>query len=237
MSCWTPVRGRRMRITRVNECGAPVYGDCSQVVTGGVVSVEFSPQTDDGEEISVRNMAGDLCVSVPACRTMTGIEVTINFCRVDTDLFAIATGEEPVPDAQGNGNGFDIGDLPCNSGFALELWTGIHSETPCGVEGQAEYGYLVLPWLSSGSLGDFTVEDDAVTFSLTATARSGSGWGVGPYDVEAQADGSPGPLITPIPTSKFGRLIKTTVAPPEPECGCQPLEGGGEGEGGALLAA
>src|SRR5690606_417453 len=94
-----------------------------------------------------------------------------------------------------------------------------------------------LPWLSSGSLGDFTVEDDAVTFSLTATARSGSGWGVGPYDVEAQADGSPGPLITPIPTSKFGRLIKTTVAPPEPECGCQPLEGGGEGEGGALLAA
>lgn len=224
MTCFAPVRGRRMRVTKVNECGVPIYGDCAQVVSKGFTSIEFSPQTDDGEEISVRNAGGELCVSEPACKTMTGIEVTANFCQVDTDIFALMTGEEPVVGPDGRGVGFDIGDIPCNAGSGLEVWTGIHSQTACGeAGGAAQFGYLVLPWLSAGTLGDFTVEDGAITFSLTATAKSGSGWGVGPHAVQNDADGNPGPLFTPLRTDKFGRMIVTDVAPPEPVCGCQTL--------------
>ncbi|MDQ0376498.1 hypothetical protein [Amycolatopsis thermophila] len=222
MTCFTPVRGRRMRITKVNECGAPIYGDCSQVVTSGFVSVEFSPQTDEGEEITVRNANGEICVSIPACTSMTGIETTITFCNVDTDLFSLMTGQDPILGEDGEGIGFDIADIPCNEGFALELWTGVHSDQPCGVAGTEQYGYLVLPWLSSGVLADFTIEDGAVSFGVTATARSGSGWGAGPYNVQNLAAG-PSPLTPPLAPDRFGRMILTTVAPPEPSCGCQPL--------------
>jgi hypothetical protein len=191
----------------------------------GWVSAEFSPQTDEGEEISVRNAAGEVCVSVPACRTMTSIDVTIEFCSVDTDMFAIMMGRDPLVDENGVGIGFDICDLSCSAGFALEIWTGVHSESGCGIAGgDAQFGYFVLPWISSATLGDWTVEDGAVSFSITGSARSGSGWGRGPYPVQGGPNG-PQQLDPPLDPSCFGRLILTSVEPPVDACGCQELTG------------
>ena len=224
MTCFTPVRGRRMRVTRNNECCAPQEGECSQVVSSGFVSVEFSPQTSEGESIEVRNAAGDICVSIPACTSMTGVEVTLSFCNVDTDMFAIMTGIDPIQDSDtGEGIGFDIADISCDTSFGLEIWTGIHSDVACGEQGEAKYGYLVLPCLSGGVLNDFTIEDGAITFGVTATARANHGWGAGPYDVQ-MVNGQPAPLEPPLDADRFGRLIVTTVPPPEPGCGCLPLE-------------
>lgn len=233
MTCFTPIRGHMMRVTKVNSCGAPVGGDCSQVTSKGFVSVEFSPQTSESDSIEVRNAAGEICVSVPACRSMSSIDVNISFCSVDTDMFALMTGRDPITNPAGENIGFDFGDMPCNEGFALELWTGVHSETACdGSTGEARYGYMVLPWISSSTLTDWTVEDGAITFGITGSARSGSGWGEGPYDVQDGTNG-PGPLNPPLDPAMFGRMILTTVPPPEDECGCQPLDlvlGDGEGE-------
>lgn len=226
MSCFTPVRGRMARMTRVDGCGRPLCGPCAFVTFKGVTTAEFSPQTDDGEEINVPNFAGETCVSEPACPTMTGIETTLSFCQVDTDAFTFITGEEPIRNEAGESVGFDIGDISCTAGFALEVWTGIASETGCdGASGGAQYGYQLLPWITSARLGDWTIENGAVTFSITGTARKGSGWGKGPYNVQENALGNPGPLYTPIAPSKFGRLIRTTIAPPEAVCGCQELTG------------
>jgi hypothetical protein len=226
MSCFTPVRGKMMRLTRVDGCGRPICGPCSTVVSKGITTAEFSPQVEEGEAISVPNFTGEICVDEPACPTMSGIEVTVTFCRVDTDAFSFITGEDPVVNDSGEGVGFDFGDIPCAGGFALEIWTGVASAGGCGAgNAAAEYGYFVLPWITSARLGDWTVENSNVTFSITGTARRGSGWGKGPYDVQDYASGVPGPLFQPIAPHKFGRLIRTTVAPPEEQCGCQELTG------------
>lgn len=194
--------------------------------TKGWISAEFSPQVEDGEAINVVNAAGETCVSEPACPTSTGIEVTLTFCQVDTDVFTFVTGQDPLVNDRGDNIGFDIGDIPCAAGFALEIWTGVASAGGCdGASGSAEYGYQVLPWISGARLGDWTIENANVTFSITGTARNGSGWGVGPYDVQDYAGDVAGRLFTPIAPNKFGRLIRTTIAPPEAVCGCQELTG------------
>lgn len=226
MSCFTPVRGRMARATRVDGCGRPVCGPCSVVTSMGWISAAFSPQVDEGEAVTVTNAAGQQCVNEPACPTLTGITVTVTFCQVDTDLFSFITGQDPLVNDRGDNVGFDIGDIPCTSGFALEIWTGVSSATGCdGATGEAEYGYQVLPWITSARLGDWTVENGAVSFVITGTARNGSGWGKGPYDVQDYDGGVAGPLFTPIAPNKFGRLIRTTVEPPEAVCGCQELTG------------
>jgi len=56
--CFSPVRGRAMRVTRLDGCGRPVYGDGSVGVSDGFVSVAFTANTDEGEEINVTNAAG-----------------------------------------------------------------------------------------------------------------------------------------------------------------------------------
>src|SRR5262245_25066654 len=98
-----------MRVTRVDGCGQPLYGDCAQAVSDGFVSVAFSAQVDDGDEINVKNANGKVCVLQPACPTLNGYQVEIEFCRVDPDVFALVTGQEPVLDpADGAAIGFTI---------------------------------------------------------------------------------------------------------------------------------
>ena len=50
------------------------------------------------------------------------------------------------------------------------------------------FGYTLLPFIGGGVLGDFTIENGAVTFVLqNAATKDGTGWGVGPLTSCADA--------------------------------------------------
>jgi hypothetical protein len=226
--CLSLVKGRRIRLTRLDGCGRPVYGDCSTAVSRGFISVSFTANTTESDEISVTNAAGEICVFEPSETSLTGYAVEIAFCEVDPELFSLVTGQPVVLDAAGNAIGFDIDTKTSltGQGFALELWAGSAAGDACATEGaQGSYGYLLLPFLQGGIVGDFTVENGAVTFTLTgANTRDGNSWGVGPYsDIQIGVGGEPGPMLTPIGTTVALRTILTDVAPPEAVCGCRPL--------------
>lgn len=225
--CFSPVRGNAMRVTQLDGCGRPVYGDESVGVSDGFVSVAFTANTDDGEEINVTNAAGKTCVRETPCPTFLGYGVEIEFCQVDPALFAILTGQSPDVDYTGAAAGFRVNSdiSACDSGFALELWTGVPGVAcdPTGDPDAVPGGYLLLPYLQGGIFGDFTVENGAISFTVTGAAtKTGSGWGVGPYDVVRGAAG-PQPLETPIVKGDHLLVRYTDVAPPPPACGTQPL--------------
>jgi hypothetical protein len=64
--CISLVKGRRIRLTRVNDCGVPVYGEGNTVTSKGFISVAFTANTTDSDEISVQNAAGEVCVFEPS---------------------------------------------------------------------------------------------------------------------------------------------------------------------------
>jgi hypothetical protein len=222
--CFSPVRGRAMRVTRLDGCGRPVYGDGSVGVSDGFVTIAFTANTDDGEEISVTNAAGNVCVREVPCPKFLGYSVEIEFCNADPSLFALLTGQDTVLDPDGVAVGFRVNSdvSGCNSGFALEVWTGVPGVAcdPAGGNPDANPGgYLLLPYLQGGIFGDFTIENDAISFTITgASTKTGSGWGTGPYDVI-----SGGPLATPIASGDHLHVQYTDVAPPPAECGTIPL--------------
>lgn len=228
--CLSLVKGRRIRVTRLDACGRPIFGDDSQVVSKGFISVAFTANTSDSDEINLVNAAGESCVFEPASTSLTGYGIEIAFCQVDPELFSLVTGQPVVTAADGNTVvGFDV-DTKIgleNSNFALELWAGSPTGDACSTAGaQGAYGYLLLPFLTGGILGDFTVENDAVTFTLTgANTKEGNSWGVGPYDVMLDNGGSPapGPMTSPVSTSTALRTMIVDVAPPEDACGARPL--------------
>jgi hypothetical protein len=229
--CLSLVKGRRIRVTRLDSCGRPIYGDDSQVVSKGFISVAFTANTTESDEINVTNAAGETCVYEAAVTSLVGYGLEIAFCEVDPELFALVTGQPVVLGADGNTViGFDVDTKISldNSNFALELWAGSPTGDACSTEGaQGAYGYLLLPFLKGGILGDFTVENGAVTFTLTgANTSEGNSWGVGPYDdimLDNSATPAPGPMATPVSTSIALRTIVTDLAPPEAACGARPL--------------
>jgi len=193
--CLSLVKGRRIRVTKLDSCGRPIYGDSSHVVSKGTISVGFTANTSESDEISVTNMAGEVCVFEAAVTSLTGYNLELQFCEVDPELFSLVTGQPVVKGADGaTVVGFDV-DTKIgleNSNFALELWAGSPSTDACATPGATgAYGYLLLPFLKGGILGDFTVENGAVTFTLTGAHTSeGNSWGVGPYPVMLGAGGT-----------------------------------------------
>ena len=219
------VRGRTMRVSKVDGCGAPLAGEDNMVVTNGFVSVALTSNITEPEEITVLNANGQTCVRDPGCAEFNGYGVELTFCDVSPCLFAIVTGQPAVLDANGDVSGFRMNSDTsiCGQGFALEVWMGVPGVACQGEAGA--YGYLLLPFVQSGVVGDFTIENAAVTFTVTgASTRDGNGWGVGPYDVIADAAGSGSQaLANPLEPNDHLVVQFTTVAPPDETEGCAEL--------------
>src|SRR5262245_4522319 len=218
------VRGRTMRVTHLDGCCGPSYGPDNQVVTEGFVSVALTANVNDAEEITVTNASGKTCVRDTGCPEFTGYSAEITFCDVTPCLFSLITGQPVVLDALGNVVGFRMNtDISlCESGFALEVWMGVPGVACTGEEGA--FGYLLLPCLRGGVVGDFTIENAAVSFVVTgASTRDGNGWGIGPYKVVPDANGDPGFLPDPLDPNDHLYVAFTTVAPPDDTDGCVDL--------------
>lgn len=217
MTSFPLVRGRAMRATRLNGCGNPVLGPDSVIATEGFISVGLTANNEAGEAISVTNANGKVCVSDTPAPKFVNYSVEVAFCGVNPELITLLTGQPVVLSADGQQVvGFRVNsrinvDL---TGFALELWSGV-PVAQCDDSGEATYGYFLLPFLKGGTLGDFTVENGAINFTMTgASTREGSGWGVGPYDVVRDENGLAGPLNEPITEGDHLNMEITTVAPP-----------------------
>jgi hypothetical protein len=211
------LRGKRMRVTVLDAAGRPVIGDSSVVSTKGVVSVSYTSNVEDGEAVSVPNMNGETCVSEPSTPAFTGFGVEIEFCEVDFALLEIVTGQEAYVDEDGQIIGItESTDVDLSAvNFALEMWLG--STNP------GEYGYVLTPFLSGGVIGDVTVENGAISFTVTGLqTKNGTAWGNGPYDVET-VGGVAAPLRLPMKANDHRRIITTTVAPPAVYAGATPL--------------
>jgi hypothetical protein len=204
--CISLVKGRRIRLTKVNDCGIPVYGDGNQVTSKGFISVAFTANSTESDEISVQNAAGEVCVFEPSESSFTGYGVEITFCEVDVELFSLATGQQVYLDGNGNAIGFTVNTkIEREGGFALELWAGSPNADVCvDPNAQGSYGYLLFPFIKGGIVGDFTIENGAATFTVSgSTTRDGNGWGTGPYEVLLEGS-VPSVLPTPLDSADHG---------------------------------
>lgn len=226
--CFSLVRGRAMRVTALDGCGRPVNAACATLVSDGFISVAFTAQTDAGTAISVQNAAGKTCIQDTPCPVFNGYTVEIQFCEVNPLLLALVSGQGSIFDPSGTGAGFTVNSdvSACDSGFALELWSNVPGIAcdPEQTTAQGTFGYVLVPFLQGGSIGDFTIQNDAVNFTVSGAAtKTGSGWKNGPYNVVMNGTGpsaTPGPLLEPIKNGDHLLVQLTTVAPPEPSCDC-----------------
>ena len=225
MTDFSLIRGRRMRVTRLDGCGGPVLGPDSVVTTKGFISVGLEAQTEEGEDITVTNANGDIEVSDIPPPKFTGYEVEISLTKVNPNLVNLFTGQPLVTDEDDEeAIGFRVnsGISLDESGFALELWSGVPAAV-CEPGQDQTFGYMLVPFLKGGVLGDFTVENGPVSFTISgAVSKDGSSWGVGPFDV-IETTGGPAPLKDPIDSQDHLHMQLTTLAPPEPSPGATAL--------------
>lgn len=223
--CPTIVEGDRIRITRVDGCGRPVYdGDCNAVVTDGLVSIKLTPEVEEGEERTTKNFAGRNCVSRAGCDTVKWWTVEIVWCSVNFAAFQMIN---PNYRLRYNDEGDVIGyyasnNIDCSRGYAVEVWAQVEgaSDVCTGEEGAGAWVYVPIPWITGGTPGEITIGgEDSINFTTTGRTRAGGRWGRGPYNVEI-VGGVPAPLAVPLADDEPLGFIVTTVRPPEMSCDC-----------------
>jgi len=229
------VRGKRLRATRVDRCGMPLAGDAASLVTSGFVSVKYTPNMEDAEDLTLKNADGRNCVADRTPPEVKWMDVEAVLCEVDVELLAMMTGMPQVLDYAERPNGFRFSkDVNVDQGFALEVWSGTAGDD-CDVpeddsileasEPSLSYGYWLAPAVVEATLGEIEIAASVATFTLTGRAVSAPRWGRGPYDVIQQdALNEAGRLLTPLEKDEFIHVERTTIAPPSATEGAEALE-------------
>uniref|UniRef100_A0AAU7J869 Major tail protein n=2 Tax=unclassified bacterial viruses TaxID=12333 RepID=A0AAU7J869_9VIRU len=212
--CIIPLLGKRLRATELDNCGA-VFTGAMQVSTDGFTSITLSAEVEEGTEIIVRKASGAMCVNERMPNSFKRFTVETEYCGVNPSLLAIVTNAEEYSDGD-DVIGFTVPEGEIRKWFALELWTGL-SGAVCAPGSEEASGYMLLPFVAAGTLGDIEITGDAeITFSMTGGyTKGGNQWGVGPYNVY----GSPaGPLPEAVDPFDHLLMIETSVAPPPEAC-------------------
>lgn len=219
--CARPLQGETIRVTRLDECGNPEYGDDAYGVSDGYVQAVLTPEVEEGEDFFQRGANGNTIISQRSKPTLRWYTVSIQFQEVDPELFSILTGLDVYRDDQDRAIGVAVTESQfATANFSLEAWLG-NAEDECAPgEAFPFYGYALLPWVVEGALmEDITITNGMITFTINGRTRRGTPWGEGPYDVVRDAGGDPAPLYTPIASDTHHLQIWTQLAPPAAMCG------------------
>lgn len=222
--CRSMSRLVRVRLTRLDECGAPAPGATGTLVTNAYVNIDVAPNYLDPEEITQRNGNGDLCIDDQGRPQLRWLDLTMVLCQIDPVAVNIITGNPLVVDdatPTPNTVGFRLDASETGTAnFALEVWEGIPNQQ-C-TTGDREYGYWLIPYIVQARIGDWSFANAALNLTLTARTSVGSQWGTGPaaYTVRADATtGTPEVLLTAISDDQHLHFEVVTVAPPTALCG------------------
>lgn len=222
--CYPLIRGSSLRVTKLDSCGNVVLGPGSQVVTKGYITVQLTPEYDAGTTVSIPNAAGQTCIRDVPAQVFLDYQVQVEFCGVDPDLIVLMTGNADVLDDSTTplSVGFRVNSKTDLSQvrFALEVWAG--TGTQCG-NGQVQFGYFLLPNVQGGTVDAFTVQNDAINFTVNnAVTKDGNTWGVGIYNVLINAALAASPLLTSLdPNDHLHHQLVNAAPPTVGFCGAQ----------------
>lgn len=222
------INGRVLRVTVLDVCGVPAYGNFTSATSEGFVSVGVTANYDDGEAIQVKNAGGRFCINKPAEPELTSLGIEVVFCDVNPDIYSAVTGFPKITDPlTGKTIGFKVnrGVRPADVKWALEVWSEASDSAGCDLGGDFPWAYQLWPFLQGARIGDYTIENNAVTFTATgAVTLDGNGWLEGPYLVVTDEAGDPDVLQDPLDSLDHELIVRTIVPPPLPSDGLVPLD-------------
>jgi hypothetical protein len=102
------IKGKVVRLTRLDDCGEVVEGSCTTVVSDCFVSVTMAAEVEEGDEYLQKNAFGDFCINDKDVDRIKRVNVSIEFAEINPDSLDIIANAQPVVSG-GNTIGSTIG--------------------------------------------------------------------------------------------------------------------------------
>jgi hypothetical protein len=214
--CAAAIKGRLMRVIKLDTCGIPVSGVGGGVVTSdGFISIKSTPQYEDGAEFIQRNANGALCVNEKDAPQLKRVELEVMLCTMDPDLIVIVTGDRLLS-TSATGTGVAFGEGLVTVRFSLETWQNVTGPAACDPGGSQRYLYWAWGNLGNAKIGDWSIENGVLQFKFTCESKAvNAAWGAKPTATKPNdyLDG-----VGFVTTEHYAYNV-TTKTPPTAACG------------------
>lgn len=163
------VLGNAIRITRLLVDGSIDTG-FPILTTRGFISATFSPEFEEGDEISEKRADGGVCISWKADDTLKRLNFSLSLCSPDPEAAALLAGGKIICDVDGNVIGYtspEVGSVVGNP-VAVEIWStaNIGGKPAAGTP----YWHWVFPYVKVRYDGDREFGNAALSNEFTGQA-------------------------------------------------------------------
>lgn len=174
------IQGVAVRVTRLDANGTPLNGPGDSYTTHAFMRVSFTPEYEEGDEITEKSANGAVCVSFKSPDTLKRITMEFAICDPDPELTSLLSGGLLLrknlgtfasPDHKSVGWASPaVGDDPSGNGVAIEAWSrAIVDGKPSST---LPFYHWVFPYAKLRQSGDRVIENGLL-------ANTFEGYGLG----------------------------------------------------------
>jgi hypothetical protein len=184
------IQGVSIRVTRLDAAGNLLTGSQDSYTTSAFMRLSFTPEYEEGDEITEKGANGVVCVSYKAPDTLKRITMELAICEPDPELSALLSGGLLLRKDLSNGGATNsksigwaapgVGDDPAGNGVAIEAWS--HAVSGGKRAGVLPYFHWVFPYAKFRQSGDRVIENGLM-------ANTFEGYGLGNVNFGSGIDG------------------------------------------------
>lgn len=187
------VQGVSLKVTTLDASGAPVVGANTSYVTTGFMSLAFTPEYTEGDEVEEKSANGEVCVYYKMPDVLKRVTFELALCAPDPEIYTIIAGGTIL---SGGGTVYNVTNKALASNVAT-LTIGTHTLqvgqtiNVAGVDSTFNGTYTVT------AVAATTVSYAKTAANVTGTASSGTvtgpgstiGWAAPPLGIDATPNG------------------------------------------------
>ncbi len=180
------IQGVSIRVTRLDAAGNLLNGPGDSYTTSAFMRVSFTPEYEEGDEITEKSANGTVCVTYKAPDTLKRITMELAICEPDAELSQLLSGGlllRKTVDGVVKSVGWaapGVGDDPAGNGVAIEAWS--HAVKDGKRASVLPYFHWVFPYAKLRQSGDRVIENGML-------ATTFEGYGLGNKNFGSAVDG------------------------------------------------
>lgn len=184
------IQGVSIRVTRLDAAGNLLNGPGDSYVTSAFMRLSFTPEYEEGDEITEKSANGTVCVTYKSPDTLKRITMELAICEPDPELTNLVSGglllrknlgTFAAPNNQSIGWAAPgVGDDPAGYGVSIEAWSWAVKDGKKA--GTLPYFYWVFPYVKLRQSGDRVLENGLL-------ANTFEGYGLGNPNFASAPDG------------------------------------------------
>jgi hypothetical protein len=160
------ILGTWMRVTPLTLAGE-IDTALPVLNSKGFITATFSPQFEEGDEITEKAADGSVCVSFKVDDSFTRVDFSLSLCDVDPEVTALLAGGSAIVDALGNVVGYSSPGAGAKVGnpVAIEIWSqAVVAGKPAG---DSPFWHWVFPYVKVRYEGDREIGNSRMANEFT----------------------------------------------------------------------